>query len=860
MSAAPDPLHSALLQLVTEALAPTGEDARWPWRPVGSRSGSRDFWHPATWTLDDFDGVRTESRRLFNHCEFAIGGAVTRRNYIVGQGFKYEVVPRDEATPADAGLLREFNQFVTAFCELNRLPAVEKETQWRDDRDGETLHRLFSPEGEDIPAVRFVEPERLGEPTGDQVRTFEGDDGPPPDANNALGVCTPKGDGQTVLGYWVSPAPGEPVEWVTEREVVHIRCNVDSSCRRGLPTYYPVVENLRRAEDTLQSMGTMAKARAKVALIEYVQNLTGTAAESQKARLTTGYQTMPDGTARQTTIEEIPFGAYLRKPASSKMEFPSANVGASDLVGVLQADLRAVAKLLDMPEWMFTGLADQKYSNAFVVEAPTLKAFSAIQGDLVQAFGTGRYRQQASLVWRAIRMACERGVLPLAALPAIRVKVTPPSLEVRDKAAEATVNQTYVSMGARSVRRVIESLGDDPDQVLREVAEEKKAAQPTADPLGGGGTVPGLAGGAPTLESLGYVELEGEWYTRSAARWVLEGRDRSGLVRTVITNRLGRKQTVYRRPAGRTPRPKRTPAPTREQQESEAHARDALRGPARLTPQQVGELEAHLDRLPRETLRKIADDHAQAVGKTKADAARNLLAAVRRGHAAGEGLATGVPRQPAATVEVHTWSTPAEVQRATAHLFKVEPEAGDLAAAACGVDGGTVTLIGQGGEKLLLDSKAPGVSAFRAVYKDGRGKLVCDNMSFENDKAVSGVSGAELLANQVKALRGMGVTKIKTTAAGTGRKLAAGETSYNGYYTWPRLGYDGPIPKRLVDQMPPDLKKHMGKSNRLLRLFESEEGAAWWKANGRNLRLTFDLGDDSPNIKALERYLAGKRS
>jgi hypothetical protein len=592
---------------------------------VGTSTSGFDPWNPATWTHAHFDQVRSASRKLFSHNEYAVGGALTRRNYVVGQGFKYEVVPQDDAPAPDAGALREFNRFVSTFCKVNKLPAVEKETQWRDDRDGETFLRLFDEE-DGIPAVRFVEPERVGEPTADQARPYEGGSdeggGPPLDANNALGVCTPKRDAQTVKGYWVSPEPNAPPEWVPEAEIVHVKCNADSAVRRGVPAYYTVFENLKRAEDTLQSMGTMAKARAKVALVEYVKNLTQERSDSIKGRLTTGYQTLPDGTARQTTIEEIPYGARLRVPDTSKLEFPSANVGAGDLVNVLQADLRAVAMPLNMTEWMFTGLADQKYSNAFVVEAPTLKAFSALQGDLVDKFGEGRYRQQASLVWRAIRLACARGVLPRQLLPLVKVKVTPPSLEVRDKAAEASVNQTYVSMGAKSVRKVIEETGGDPDQVLKEVAEEKKTAESPADPAAGG-ALPDLLGGAPTVESLGCVDIDGEWYTPRAARWVLEGRDYSRLTKKVITNRKGHKQTVYVRVGPRQSKGKRPSL--KERAESAEHA-SRLIGDGVRKKEDAEKLAEHLNKLSGDEIARLKWRHeARTGGKTKPERVARLV-------------------------------------------------------------------------------------------------------------------------------------------------------------------------------------------------------------------------------------------
>lgn len=878
-----DPLHSALLQLVTEALAPAGEDVRWPWRPVGSKNGARDFWNPATWVQTDFDAVREESRRLFNHCEFAIGGALTRKNYVVGQGFKYEVVPLDESRAVDPGVLREFNSFVDAFCKLNRLAAVEKETQWRDDRDGETFLRLFDAEGDDIPAVRFVEPERVGEPGGDRARSYEGDDGPPPDTSQALGVCTPKRDGQTVLGYWVSPAPGEPVEWVPEREIVHLKCHVDSSCRRGLPVYFPVVENLRRAEDTLQSMGTMAKARAKIALVEYVQNLNAERAESQKARLTTGYQTMPDGTARQTTIEEIPFGARLRVPASSKLEFPSANVGASDLVGVLQADLRAVAKLLDMPEWMFTGLADQKYSNAFVVEAPTLKAFSSIQGDLVQAFGEGRYRQQASLVWRAIRLACERNILPASALPSLRVKVTPPSLEVRDKAAEASVNQIYVGMGAKSLRKVIEEQGGDPDQVFREVAEEKagqQSAQPAASATGP--AAPAMAGGAPVTESAANSPppppsppKDEPWPPSWLPDWLPVGddppdADEDGEPVWYDEEAPLDEDDPDANPTD--PNVKESAGQGRTGEFKDKRGRrmcydngKRVRCPERPEAKKPGASQARF---------RDNADHPAYTGTgeswdrpTWSPAGKTTDGRLRWMHAESGRVQTGDrPAEPSADRKK---AAHAERVRRLAQPPTVTAPPPDLTPAVDAAFGdrgkdGVVDLLGLGngtaaalsrpwaGKGVNVSLEHPDVDQWsRTVTPSDDGTLsVSNNLFFLKPGARGKNFGTTAFADQVRGMVKEGGKEITTTAG----KGGSGGDKMNGYYTWARLGYDAELTPEYRARLPESLRA----AATVQDLMGTKEGASHWRDTGYMARMRFDTSPGSRSIQVLNNYLTSK--
>ena len=168
-------------------------------------------------------------------------------------------------------------------------------------------------------------------------------------------------------------------------------------------------------------MSSIAKARAKIALVMQIENFNKQRAEDVVSKHTQSTQDHSDGSRTQVTIEKLPIGSILRVPDTTSVIFPNSSVGAADYIEVLQADLRAIAQLLSMTEWMFTGLADQKYSNAFVVEAPTLRTFLRIQRLLTTAFGTGRVDRRASLLWRAAKMAVEAGRLQQATLDLVKL-------------------------------------------------------------------------------------------------------------------------------------------------------------------------------------------------------------------------------------------------------------------------------------------------------------------------------------------------------------------------------------------------------------------------------------------------------
>lgn len=77
-----------------------------------------------------------------------------------------------------------------------------------------------------------------------------------------------------------------------------------------------------------------------------------------------------------------------------------------------------------------------------------------------------------------------------------------------------------------------------------------------------------------------------------------------------------------------------------------------------------------------------------------------------------------------------------------------------------------------------------------------------------------------------------------------------------GYYVWPLFGADGKIPADKQGQLPESLKG----STHLSQLMATEEGSAWWKANGKTVACTFLTAPDSVSSQAFSRYLAKRAS
>lgn len=124
-------------------------------------------------------------------------------------------------------------------------------------------------------------------------------------------------------------------------------------------------------------------------------------------------------------------------------------------------------------------------------------------------------------------------------------------------------------------------------------------------------------------------------------------------------------------------------------------------------------------------------------------------------------------------------------------------------------------------------------AAYRNFLMDDEGKLVVQNERLHmQDDAPAGI-GTRLVAQQVKAAKQLGASRIELYAA---QKMGC-----NGYYTWPRMGFNAPIPPDLQEQLPEAL--HDCKTTNDLML--SDGGADWWRTHGTPLQVT--LAFDNPN-------------
>lgn len=403
--------------------------------------------------------IRTQCRVLAATNEFAINGHENRISYIVGSGHTYRAVaarglsrflrPAGHAEAVDkmaakmglspsAQLLADVQTVVDQFVRDNHWHKRQQEIVRRKDRDGECFLRLFAaPDGST--RVRFVEPGQVAAPP--QAAD---------DPSAAMGIQTDPADVETVLGYWIDG------RLVDAREIQHRKANVDANVRRGLPLFYPVRKNLRRADRLLRNMSSVAQIQSSIALIRKHQAATS-AALDQFVRDQTDFSVTQPATGRMANFQRYAPGTILDATAGTEYEFPASGLDAGRYVAVLQAELRAIASRLVMPEFMLTSDASNgTYSSTMVAEGPAVKMFERLQNETIE--------DDLELFSRVLSHAVDAGRLPPEALTAVELRAIAPTLAVRDRLRDAQADQILVRNGAMSPETMAMRHGLDPSQ------------------------------------------------------------------------------------------------------------------------------------------------------------------------------------------------------------------------------------------------------------------------------------------------------------------------------------------------------------------------------------------------------------
>ena len=373
----------------------------------------------------ELDEIRAQCRCLALENEFAINGHENRISYVVGEGHVYKVSPKANRN-VDPDVLEDAKAVIDEFVESNRWHARQQETRHRLDRDGECFYRLFVDPESGLLRVRFVEPEQVRTPT-----RLAGD------KNVRYGIRHKPKDVETVLAYYVGN------EEVAAADVQHRKANCDFTAPRGVPTFFPVRKNLARAAKILRNMSTVAEIQAAIAMVR--EHLSGSQTTVQQyVSQMADVQASDQTTGRTRTYREYPPGTIIDHGPGTKYTFPAAGIDISRYVRALQAELRAIASRLCMPEFMLSSDASNaNYSSTMVAEGPAVKMFERLQAGMIW--------DDLVVLKQALTAAAAAGRLPADILDQVDLDADGPIVRTRDRLKDVQADQVLVGAGAMSV-------------------------------------------------------------------------------------------------------------------------------------------------------------------------------------------------------------------------------------------------------------------------------------------------------------------------------------------------------------------------------------------------------------------------
>jgi len=381
--------------------------------------------------------IRQQCRTLAVSNEFAINGHENRISYLVGSGHTYRAaVRKGHAAPDD--LERAAQAVLDDFIFDNRWHRRQQEIVRRMDRDGEVFLRFFTT-GDGQTRVRFVEPGQVATPpdrAGDPAAGF--------------GIQSEVDDVETPVAYYID---GQAVD---AGEIQHRKANVDANVKRGLPLFYPVRKNLRRAEKLLRNMSVVAEIQSAIALVRKHRGATRAGVQQFATAQADASMTSP-ATGQTTNFRRFGPGTILDSHGGIEYDFPTAGLEAANYVTILQAELRAIASRLVMPEFMLTSDASNaNFASTMVAEGPAMRMFARLQAELVN--------DDLQVMWRVLDAAVAAGGLPAEALTAIDIQASPPTLEVRDPLQEAETSRIEYECGILSPQTWSQRRGLDFEQ------------------------------------------------------------------------------------------------------------------------------------------------------------------------------------------------------------------------------------------------------------------------------------------------------------------------------------------------------------------------------------------------------------
>lgn len=479
-------------------------------------AGAATYWQrrggtnwPIYRTEQDLALLRAPARMLLATNGYAQGLVEGLTSYALGAGCTYRASKVSDSDDTPREILDACQRVIDDFLELNQWhggeqPGLEEELFGRSIEDGEFFAVTY-PRDNGRTDVRVLEPEQVTQPPDSDPREY------------SFGVWTAAHDVQCVRGYYVQfgEAPTDGEEFAAD-EITHLRRNVRRGMKRGITDFaFDTYDSLYLGSRLRTNLGDTAAQQAAIVAVR--QHKSGTKEEIEAFVAGDADFTQSDPISgrqvqqtrhRRGSWEEVPDGMdYIPGPIATSSPIH---------IQVLDACLRGAGQKWQAPPWLMSGdLNAMNYATSLTAESPFVRTILRRQRGYCEAFKRP--------VWFALRHYVRTHGLRAAGRvwtweeieARVKVSVTAPSPETRNRLEEAQRAQTEITLGVQSRQKYMQEQGRDPDQIEADNQEwqdkfgapgQQLPTDPFGADAGAGGS--GAGGGLPVPES---------WVVRTSA-------------------------------------------------------------------------------------------------------------------------------------------------------------------------------------------------------------------------------------------------------------------------------------------------------------------------------------------------------
>lgn len=433
--------------------------------------------YPFWYSEQQLNLIRAQARLLTTTNPNAQGLLNGLCSYVIGSGFGYRVMAK-EGREVDDDTIQRATDVLRQFFDDNEWDLFEQEIFIRSREDGECFLRFFpQPSGRLL--VRTIEPEQVYQPPGSTFNEWSY--GIQSELDDIFSIIAYHVDYDAPLGFENPGTKDNRIgEIVPASNIVHVKMNVKKSIKRGLSDFsYETLETFITAGKLRKNLGEGSSVQSAIAAIRQHETATQDQVEGfiDDNIDYSAYTGIP---LRETNFMRIEPGSFLDIPKGMEYVPPPGAENADAHLKILQSLLRSAGNRHNAPEWLSSSdVSSANYASSLTAESPFLKNCIRLQAAYKRYFGR--------IVREAIITAAEAGQLPIEVIDTLDVIVTPPTVEARDRIAESSSNQTYVTMGVKSRQTIAQELGLDWEQEKRniEADQDEEEALGASDVEGG---------------------------------------------------------------------------------------------------------------------------------------------------------------------------------------------------------------------------------------------------------------------------------------------------------------------------------------------------------------------------------------